>query len=59
MSSNQILIGVGLFSKDGKLKGDYMVDEIEGLVKYYTPTIGGVGPVNVAFLMSNLINSTT
>lgn len=58
LSSNQILVGVGLFSKNGKLAGDYNISEIEGKVKYYTPTIGGVGPVNVAMLMDNLVYST-
>lgn len=57
LNKDQILIGVGLFLKDGKLKGDYDASLIEGKVKYYTPTIGGVGPVNVAFLMKNLIKS--
>ncbi len=55
LNKNQILIGVGLFSIDGKLKGDYDEAEVESKVKYFTPTIGGVGPVNVTFLMSNLV----
>jgi methylenetetrahydrofolate dehydrogenase (NADP+) / methenyltetrahydrofolate cyclohydrolase len=59
INTNQILIGVGLFSKDGILKGDYEVSEIENKVKFYTPTLGGVGPVNVAFLMQNLVNAAT
>ena len=58
LNKNQILIGVGLFSKNGKLKGDYDVSEIEEKVKYFTPTIGGVGPVNVALLMKNLVSAT-
>jgi methylenetetrahydrofolate dehydrogenase (NADP+) / methenyltetrahydrofolate cyclohydrolase len=57
LNKNQILIGVGLYLKDGKLKGDYEISEVENKVKYFTPTIGGVGPVNVAFLMSNLVRS--
>lgn len=55
LNSKQILIGVGLFPKDGKLKGDYDEVDVEDKVKYYTPTLGGVGPVNVACLMKNLI----
>ena len=57
LNKNQILIGVGLFLKDGKLKGDYNVSMIENKVKYYTPTIGGVGPVNVSLLMKNLVQA--
>ena len=58
LNKNQILIGLGLFSKEGKLKGDYDENEVEGKVKYFTPTLGGVGPVNVAFLMSNLVKAS-
>ena len=54
-----ILIGVGIFrGKNGKLQGDYDEGSIEDTAGYYTPTPGGVGPVNVAMLMVNLLNST-
>ena len=46
-----ILIGVG--------RGDYDEDEIKDIVAYYTPTPGGVGPVNVACLMQNLVKACT
>lgn len=46
-----ILIGVG--------RGDYDEDEIKDTVAYYTPTPGGVGPVNVACLMQNLVKACT
>lgn len=59
LNSKQILIGVGLFIKDGKLKGDYNEAEVENKVKYFTPVIGGVGPINVACLMRNLILKLT
>jgi len=58
LNSSQTLIGVGLFAKNGKLKGDYDEDIVSGKVKYFTPTPGGVGPVNVACLMQNLINAS-
>lgn len=57
LNPNQILIGVGLFPKDDKLKGDYEEADVENKVKFYTPTLGGVGPVNVACLMKNLIQA--
>jgi methylenetetrahydrofolate dehydrogenase (NADP+)/methenyltetrahydrofolate cyclohydrolase len=57
LNNNQILIGVGLYFENGKLKGDYENTEAENKVKYFTPTIGGVGPVNVSFLMKNLIQA--
>ena len=51
-----ILIGVGIFrGLDGKLHGDYNEEEIESIAAYFTPTPGGVGPVNVAMLFENLL----
>lgn len=57
LNKNQILIGIGLLMKEGKLKGDYDPSEIENKVKYFTPTLGGIGPVNVSILMRNLIKA--
>lgn len=51
-----ILIGVGIWrDSEGKLRGDYNEEEIKDVAAYYTPTPGGVGPVNVACLMQNLV----
>lgn len=53
-----ILIGVGISADDdGKTKGDYNDSEIEEIASFYTPTPGGVGPVNVALLMENLVRA--
>jgi methylenetetrahydrofolate dehydrogenase (NADP+)/methenyltetrahydrofolate cyclohydrolase len=53
-----ILISVGIWRDEfGKLHGDYEPSEIENHVACYTPTPGGVGPVNVACLMQNLLNT--
>lgn len=53
-----ILIGVGMHTEDGKLKGDYDQVEIENTASFYTSTPGGVGPVNVALLMQNLVEAS-
>ena len=54
-----ILISVGLFrGNDGKLHGDYDEAKIKDIAAVYTPTPGGVGPVNVAMLMDNLVTAT-
>lgn len=54
-----ILIGVGLHKKeDGKFHGDFDEEEIQNKTSFYSPTPGGVGPVNVAMLLSNLIKAT-
>ena len=53
-----ILISVGLTrDKEGKLHGDYDVDNIKDTASFYTPTPGGVGPVNVSCLMQNLVDA--
>lgn len=51
-----ILISVGLHKgSDGKLHGDYEEKDIRHIASFYTPTPGGVGPVNVTMLLENLI----
>lgn len=50
-----ILLNVGMTRKDDTFYGDYDEDEIKDIASWYTPTPGGVGPVNVACLLENLI----
>lgn len=52
-----ILIGVGTHKENGKLTGDYNVDEIKTIAKVWTPTPGGVGPLNLAYLFQNLLTA--
>lgn len=52
-----ILIGIGIQREDGKLIGDYDVEDIKNIVSYYTPTPGGVGPLNLSYLFKNLITA--
>lgn len=55
-----ILISVGIWrDSDGKLHGDYDEEEIANVASFYTPTPGGVGPVNVACLMKNLLQAAS
>lgn len=54
-----ILISVGMYKgDDGKLHGDYKEEDIKDIASFYTPIPGGVGPVNVACLIENLIFAT-
>lgn len=56
ISQEVILISVGLHKgEDGKLHGDYNEEEIASIASFYTPTPGGIGPVNVAMLLENLV----
>lgn len=57
LKKNTILIGIGLHREDGKLDGDFDENEANGRVLYYTPSPGGVGPLNLYFLFDNLIKS--
>lgn len=60
LKSSAILISVGIWrDTEGKLRGDYNESEIADQVYAYTPTPGGVGPVNVACLMQNLLKACT
>ncbi len=55
-----IVIGVGLHrSPEGKLTGDFNEEEISQVAGFYTPTPGGIGPVNVACLMENLVKASS
>ncbi len=52
-----ILINVGLRRENGRLKGDYDESEIKNIAGFYTPTPGGVGPIDVMYLYKNLIEA--
>lgn len=53
-----ILIAVGMHKgPDGKLHGDFEESDVANIASFYTPVPGGVGPVNVAMLLKNLITA--
>lgn len=55
-----ILLSVGIWhGEDGKLHGDYEEDDVKDIASFYTPTPGGVGPLNIASLMQNLVKAYT
>ncbi|MBI3984591.1 MAG: bifunctional 5,10-methylenetetrahydrofolate dehydrogenase/5,10-methenyltetrahydrofolate cyclohydrolase [Candidatus Levybacteria bacterium] len=58
LKRNVLLIGVGMHTLNGKLKGDFDEEDIKDKVSFYSPTPGGVGPVNVTMLMKNLVEAT-
>ena len=58
LKNGVVLIGVGMYrGEDGKFHSDYEEDDIKDTASFYTPIPGGVGPVNVAMLLSNLIKA--
>lgn len=52
-----VLIGVGIHGEDGKLIGDFDQTQLDEKGIIYTPTPGGVGPVNLAYLFKNLVKA--
>ncbi|HZQ29677.1 MAG TPA: bifunctional 5,10-methylenetetrahydrofolate dehydrogenase/5,10-methenyltetrahydrofolate cyclohydrolase [Patescibacteria group bacterium] len=58
IKKGSIVLSVGLHKgEDEKLHGDYNEEEIDKVASFYTPTPGGVGPVNVAMLLENLVEA--
>ncbi|HYK09133.1 MAG TPA: bifunctional 5,10-methylenetetrahydrofolate dehydrogenase/5,10-methenyltetrahydrofolate cyclohydrolase [Candidatus Eisenbacteria bacterium] len=56
ITKDTILLNVGMTrGDDEKFYGDYKEDDIKDIAGWYTPTPGGVGPVNVACLLENVI----
>lgn len=59
IKSGAIVIGVGMFQNaEGKLQGDYDQSQISEKTTAFTTIPGGVGPVNVAMLLKNLIDAS-
>lgn len=52
-----ILINIGMRKEKTKLLGDYDEKEIKQIAGYYTPTPGGIGPLDVLYLFKNLLDA--
>lgn len=53
-----VVIDVGINRKDdGKLVGDVKFDDVSQKAAYITPVPGGVGPMTIAMLMSNVVKA--
>ncbi|OGG15577.1 hypothetical protein A3D77_02675 [Candidatus Gottesmanbacteria bacterium RIFCSPHIGHO2_02_FULL_39_11] len=62
VSKKTVLIGVGMHPEETPpasltFSPDYTIGEIKDRVAYYTPVPGGVGPVNVACLLKNVVET--
>lgn len=53
-----ILLNIGLRRQNDQWMGDYDEDEVKDIASFYTPTPGGVGPLDIAYLMYNLVKAT-
>lgn len=57
-NSNQIIIDVGMNSKNDKTVGDVDFENVKDHCHSITPVPGGVGPMTVYSLMENLLTAT-
>lgn len=55
VAAGQVVVDAGFSVIDGKPVGDVKSDEVEPIVKAVTPVPGGVGPLTVAALLSNVV----
>lgn len=59
VKQDAVVIDVGINrGEDGKLTGDVDFENVEKKASYITPVPGGVGPMTIAMLMSNVIKAT-
>lgn len=53
-----VVIDVGINrTEDGKLVGDVDFESVSKKASYITPVPGGVGPMTIAMLMTNLVKA--
>lgn len=52
-----ILLNVGLRHEKNKLLGDFDEKEVKNIVSFYSPTPGGIGPIDVLYLYKNLLDA--
>ncbi len=57
VKENAVIIDVGMNRVDGKLYGDVDFENVKDIVSYITPVPGGVGPMTVAMLLSNVVKN--
>jgi methylenetetrahydrofolate dehydrogenase (NADP+) / methenyltetrahydrofolate cyclohydrolase len=50
-----VVVDVGTSEVNGKMVGDVVFDQVSLLASYITPSPGGVGPMTIAALFSNLL----
>ncbi|HVF79435.1 MAG TPA: bifunctional methylenetetrahydrofolate dehydrogenase/methenyltetrahydrofolate cyclohydrolase FolD [Solirubrobacteraceae bacterium] len=52
-----VVIDVGMNRSDGRLVGDVHFDAVKDVASAITPVPGGVGPMTIAFLLSNTLQA--
>lgn len=57
IKENAVVIDVGINRIDGKVVGDVDYESCKEKVSYITPVPGGVGPMTIAMLLTNVVES--
>ncbi len=57
IKNDAIVIDVGISRIDGKVRGDVDFDNVSKKASYITPVPGGVGPMTIAMVMDNIVNT--
>ena len=57
ISENAIVIDVGISRVDGKVVGDVDFENVKNKASHITPVPGGVGPMTIAMVLENILNS--
>lgn len=57
VKENSVIIDVGINRVAGKLYGDVDFENVKDIVSFITPVPGGVGPMTVAMLLSNVVKN--
>jgi methylenetetrahydrofolate dehydrogenase (NADP+)/methenyltetrahydrofolate cyclohydrolase len=52
-----VVIDIGITREDGKIKGDVDFENVSKKASWITPVPGGVGPMTIAMLLKNTVNS--
>jgi len=57
IKENAIVIDVGISRVNGKVVGDVNFDEVSEKCSYITPVPGGVGPMTIAMVLENILET--
>ena len=57
ITKGTVVVDIGTTLVDGKIVGDVDFDKVSKKVSYITPNPGGIGPMTVAMLLSNILKA--
>lgn len=57
IKNDAVVIDVGINEIDGKLKGDVDFESVKDKASLISPVPGGVGPMTVVMLLSNVVEA--